>query len=550
MNRLFVSTMMFIVLIVPLTVSHAIDLGADNPHNLADFMLDSTEVYIGSRMGADYFNELDTIALAVYGKLPDGLDFERKTIADYMREQFDDMGYDWDSFQSLLGDYVAVGIESHDGTISQGDDPYMTLVAEITDRKAFLDALITMTTPLDALPPNFADGTDDLVYQDLDVIIYATDTHFIFSNNPAYEFPVATPLSSISDFQNALAMLPAVTYSGLAYVSADANLEEFGRGQMRDAGILETDAIAIGITALEDNVLAFDFAVQTNSPLPASIDTSDVLSLLPEGTDAFIVATDLTQAYNTLISLAQTLSTEDDDPTERLPMFFGMTGLDLEDDVLSWTTGDYAVFMSADVENIVNQIEADEKISDLLLEFGVVIEATDPALARQTADKLGDFFDVMLGNDEMFTIEQVDDASPDFPKTTLTLDLPNDDLLDVDSVEFVITANDDVLYMGTGGAFDTLNSGATLSNDADVNGAMSYLLDNPTSVWYLNGEGVTIPVLSGVGVRISPNGTFATPETIFEFVRSIDDIINAETISTSVDDNGVVRLRATVTLHP
>ncbi len=550
MNRLFVSITTIVTLMFSVMVSYAFDTDAENPHHLADYMLDTTQLYVGTQIGADYFNELDRIAVSVYDKLPENLDIDRMTIDGFFRSEFENLGYDYDAFLTLLGDYAAIGIEPRDDVLGTNDDPYTTIVAEITDRDAFIDAVVTLATPFDEVPPNLTGGDDFLVFEDLDVVIYATDTHFIVSTNPAYEFPLESSLSADADFTDTVNMLPADTYSSVIYVSEEFEFDDDG-GEFReflDENGVEASSFVLGTTAFDD-ALAVDIAGQALAFQTNTVDTSTMLTLLPADADAFIAGDNLTDLYDTIITF-----TEDQEFAEQLPFFFGMTGLDLEDDVLSWTTGTYAIFMSTDSASILDQVEATEMITDLPLDFGIVIEATDADLARNTADKLGEFMDVMLAGESAFTISRVDESDASFPLTTVVLNLPNDDLLDVESIEFVITANDNLFYMGTTEAYNSLSAGQTLANDSVITGATAYLLDNPTSVWYLNGDGVVLPIFSTLGVTIRSDDDMSaflqTPEDAFAFLRSIDDIIDYQTITTSLDDNGVVRLRATLTLNP
>lgn len=556
MKRLLVTVIMMFTVLVPLSVSHAINLDLPNPHQLADYMLESTEVYLGSRMGAEYFDELDALALSVYEKLPESLDIEPVTIDSYMRQEFEAQGYDWDAFVTLLGDYMAAGIEFPEDDFL-GDDPYFTFVAEITDRQATIDALLALVTPLDTVPPNIPERDDFLVYEDVDFVVYATETHFVFSTHPNYILDLDTTLSDSSEYQNALTTLPADSYSGLMYVSASAMNEIATRENMATSRAIfalnpeDTGAVMIGITGLSNTVLAIDTAIQTASSPPDPLIMTDALNLLPQEADAFIVGDDLSNLYNTVAGWAQ--ASGEEDPTEQLANVFLLMGLDFEDDVLSWMTGNYAVFYSADTASVINQLETDLTISDLTLEFGLVIEATDADLARQLADKLGQFANVALMNDDSFAIERADETDATFPYTSITFEFPNDDFLELDTIEFVVTADDNLFYLGTAGAYDSLQSGTTLAGDADVTRALETSFSNPTSLWYVNSEGVTLPTLTTTTLFVQrplEDAELSTPQQVFDLLRSIDTIVDNQTLSTSVDENGVVRIRATMTLHP
>jgi len=557
MKHFLVRVTLMLALLVPMSASFAYDLDGQNPHHLADYMLDTTDIYMASRIGADYFNQLDAIAESVYDKLPASIEFERMTIDSIMRREFDNQGFDWDAFVGLLGEYVAFGIELPDDYLV-GGEPYATIVLEITDREATIDALITMVMPLDEMPPELPERDDFLVYEDANIVLYATETHLIFSSHPDYVLDALAPLSASSDFTTALTRLPADTYSGILTVSTEAMrifVNEDGMYEaLFSASVDDIGPGSVGITGLNDDVLAFDVTYQLAGIESDAVVSRDVLTILPDTVDGFIAGNNLANLYNSIIdSTRMSLTAQgEDDFTQQLPFFFGMTGLDLEDDVLSWTTGEFALFFTTDSNSILSQLEATQTLTSLPADFGFVIEATDAELARNTADKLGEFVSTMLINESNFTITSVDESDPSYPFTTVAFDVPEDDFIDIDTVELVITANDDWFYMGTSAGYDSLLAG-TVADNPEVNSAMGALLDNPSSIWYLNGDGSTLPVMTTLFLFPSRPGdqTFInTEEQAFDFLYSIDTIVNHQTISSSVDADGVVRVRATLALNP
>lgn len=565
MKRLFLIIMLMMLVVAPLSMVSAFNPDEPGPHVMAELMPDSTEIFAATRIGADFIAELDAITTALYAKLPPSLAVDQPyTIDATARMALAEEGIDWDELVGLMGDYAAVGVEFVDG-FNSGEDPLVIVILEITDQAEVESFFINnIVSSPDEMPERQVDG-DTIVYSELSVTLKITPSYLVFTNHTDYSpNAVATPLSANPAFTGAVNNLVADRYSMLAYVSAattQAMLNEGDMAALQQMGLNPTDAGALvaGGTILAGNTLTVDVAMQTAAPMPTSFVNLDFLSAMPGTTDTFIVATDLTNAYNSIIAAVgeAAVANGEDDPTAQIPLVFNFTGLDLEDEVLSWTTGGYGIFMGADLLAMIEEAMNSGTVSELNFDAGIVIEATDVALAQNAAAKLGNTITTLLANEDGVSVEQSEINGT--PVTNIIVSAPLDPSAPPLEVEFVLTATEDFFFFGTRSAFDTVMSGDTLAANADFGKSSQYFLNNATSVSYANADGILmssiIPLASSSMMApmifsLSDEMGSDTYAQITEALGAYDDILRSATVSTTVSDGGVVSLRATLSVNP
>lgn len=575
MKRLIVLVFLVMMVVAPLSTVNAINLGEDSPHILADYMPNTVDFFAGSRIGEDFIAELDAISLALYEKLPAEFGVEPYELDDVLRIGLAEEGIDYDEVTAVLGNHIAVGLELNGGL---DEDPNFYVIVEIEDQDSAIDMFLQMI-PDAQLPEPVTEG-DNIVYlsPDDDGKIIITPTHMVVSNLPDFNVPVAEPLSTNPEFTSTLETLPADTYNMLVYVSEDfveATVEESSQSSdLSMMGLDPTDAgaAAFGATILSGDTFVLDFSVATASPGATSTVSMDFLNALPADTDAFIISTDLTGVYNNTIATVQTIAemNGEEDQTAQIPMMFGMTGLDLEEDVLSWTTGSYGFFFGMDYPALINDLaENSMPTEELLLDFGLVIEATDAALAQNAAEKLGEFIATMGGNQDGITITQEDGL------TSIVMSPPD---IQPFEFEFVLTSTDDFLFLGTRRSYDAILSGNTLGSDPEFTNSAQYYLTDANTVWYVNSDGflsTTIIPLAMMGPAIGNvfdnvvaelNGTTPDsspapgpldmlmsgedPSMIIGLLETFDNMFAHATISSSIGADGIARGRASLSVHP
>ncbi len=575
MKRLLFLAFALLMVIAPLSSVNALDLGSEGPHVLAEFMPESVDFFLGTRIGEDFIAELDAISLALYDKLPAELGIESYALDDVLRQTFAEEGVDYDEFAAVLGNYAAIGLE-FEGSLE--DDPNFYIVVAVEDQQGAADGFLQTLSNAEDIPEPVMEG-DNIVFtapQD-DGKVIITPTHLVASNLDDFNVPIETPLIASEAFMSTLETLPADQYNIVAYVSEEITeatvqaSDETGELAMLGVDPADAGAFAFGAVILAGDTFTIDISVGTAAPMPSSTVSADFLNALPAGTDAFIVATDLTNVYNTAVETLGTIAEIDggEDPSAQIPMLFGMTGLDLEEDVLSWTTGSYGIFFGADYVALVNDIIENGLPTALDLDFGIVIEATDPARAQNTAASLGEFVAAMGGNEDGITITNEDDL------TSIVIASPDIAPLEL---EFVLTATDDFLFLGTRQSYDAIISGDNLAGVEDFAKSTQYYLPDANTIWYANADGFissTLAPLAALGPAIEnvfttivadldstamesesapPPGLLDMfgddPTIVITVLETFDSMFAHSTISSSVDANGVVRVRATMTVNP
>ncbi len=580
MKRILLVSFMVMMLVVPFTTVNAINLDMESPHILAEYMPDSVDIFVGTRIGEDFIAELDAISLALYDKLPEEFGIESYSLEDVLRISMAEEGVDWDAVAATFGNYAAMGVELVDG-FSSNSTPNVYFVIEVDDQKGAEEFLLKAMENNSNMPEPEMDG-DNIVYLDPDgeAVIIITPTHMIATNILRFDPVVESPLSGSEEFTSTLGTLVADRYNILGFMSEEsmeAFVEESNQsGELTAIGVNPADAgsTAFGFTILAGNTFTVDAATQTvglDGVTPVNV---DFLNAMPAGTDALVVATDLTGVYNNTIATLQSVAeiSGEDDPTAQIPMLFGMTRLDLEEDVLSWTTGSYGIFFGADFAALLNEALSTGTISEINIDAGLVIEATDPALAQNAADKLGEFVASAIGQEDGITVTIEDGL------TSIVLDIPIDPSSDPLQFELVLTTTDDAFFFGTRQSYDAVVSGATLGTDADFGKSTQYLLPDANSIMYTNSDGVVVsaaiplaalgPVIGnifdniiadlggdgsnsdGPGSSPSPMDALGDPALITQGLDTFDALLSNMTISTSIDADGIARFRATMTVNP
>jgi hypothetical protein len=149
----------------------------------------------------------------------------------------------------------------------------------------------------------------------------------------------------------------------------------------------------------------------------------------------------------------------------------GLTGLDLQEDILGWMTGDYALFLNVNPEGIGST-------TIMPLDFGLVFEATDPAAAQAVVDGIRE----AITQSEPENVTLTEETVSGIDAAVITAE-PEDEPY---PVEILVGANDEVFVIGTRNAFTAAvePSNGGLAADAGFTAAQSRFLDDSAVVFY------------------------------------------------------------------
>jgi hypothetical protein len=149
--------------------------------------------------------------------------------------------------------------------------------------------------------------------------------------------------------------------------------------------------------------------------------------------------------------------------------FSGVTGLNLENDVLAWMDGNFALFLRI--------LAAPRLVPD----FGFLVETTDLEAARRVFTSLNDALD-------QYGVEYREEEINGVSVTVLPDIAPEIDIVfGVSETAFVVGTRE--------GVTDSLGAaGGGLAADPTFIAAQAYFVENPTILLYLNPAGLSLVV--------------------------------------------------------
>lgn len=524
-------TLLLALVVLPAAAQSPTDLNV-----LAQYFPADTPIFISVRTDDAFIETLDALVERVRAALPEAAG-SGETLADALDNLADEIfpgGTFEEDLRPLLGDTASIGLTSAarlaDDDRSNDENPPAIIALSIKDRTAVIDLIAnanmraeqttekgyTLFTPDASVTGERAD--DAVIVRD-DVLLYYTVNESI----PVGGVPDGS-LNTNEGFTSTLALLPEPSYNMTLFLNtrqfieaagetdpdAAEALEAFGPmfnavgSQVWGFTILGGDSLTIDIAQQMGDMSAItDLGFQLGSMTPidpafaAHIPADVPLAIL--GTD---IKTALSSAANNFQLMAQTAAMQDGDfdPEELAEgveqfnqAFTQMTGLNFEQDVLSWMTGDYALFLSLNPDlNLRSQFGIFQAFP---VDFGFAIEATDAAAAQKTVDGLTQAIQAAAvqvraqsENAEVETeIEVTDEEIGDADVTVVTITASNAPW----PVEILMGANDDVFALGTRSAVRAiLAPDGGLPSNAEFQRASAYILPKSVSLGWLNTEGL------------------------------------------------------------
>jgi hypothetical protein len=481
---------------------------------MARYFPANTVVFTAVRTDEAFLDQLDSLLQPAF-QMAEATGTSATSLREALNMGLANANTDLDTLMAWLGDYAATGATPQ-GLQSTGSTPAQGfyIAVEVADRagaEAFLESALPSgyaSTQEDdfTLFTNDASGAPNVAVSDDLLLVY-----------PAGEaLPTLTRearLDSSSDFQTAIGALPAGNYSLLIYSDASA----MAQGVPLDPGgnlTFDTAPLAVGFTILDGRTFTIDSA---QLPLegaavsaPTAIDP-DFARFIPGNSSVVIHATDLTTLYDTTIDFADRMnsgSAGSPAPSAQVTQVFAMMGIDLQADLLDWTTGDYALFFRTNILDVISSAVTsgtpDLQGLESRIDLGLVIEATDPDKARAFAVRL----DTLIG--QMVTGQQGVSVSSEtiggVEVTVLSLSAPVDPRTTI-TIDLLLGVTDDVFFFATRPAAETIISGdGMLTGNRSFAEAQGYLLPNPTTVVYADGEGLLLGTGLGAIVPLALMG--------------------------------------------
>jgi hypothetical protein len=466
-----------------------------------------------------------------------------------------------DTVLAWIGDTVAIS-----GDISEDGSQTFSLYLSITDQQSALDALNAAGVGLRGVNTAGRYMIYESAIDPVNRILLASDM-LIVTNGDAVQLGSGdyAKLSASPDFAALVADLPAESYNVALFVDDSLILQS---QQTTQTGSLQGDVL-LGATILEGKTLTLDFVMLPPTPAQAStgIDTA-FLRHVPSNSSAVIHATDLSNLVNNLVQFGEVRGNTR--ARAELEQALMAAGLSL-DEMLTWTTGDYAVFARVNFPSLFQAFtQSNMEMVATSFDFGIIVEAVDTTLAKQFSDKLTEIITTAIAGQTNTTLSVVN-----INDTAVTRIESNNDLGAGQSVNFALGmgASDEVFVFGTFRAVESVLTGDDgLSANPLYSESAAYVLPNATSVWYTDGATLVSGVgLLGFGTLTSVSSAFSDIEQEFNFGRQttaraqtiqtqdeivflmrifdrVTQLVRHATASSAISENGAYVLRATLTL--
>ena len=553
----------------------------------------NTAIFAAIRTDDGYIETLDGVIARINQVLPasDQIDSLRDTFemgAGMMGGSFDSV------FRSWLGDTAALGVDISYLIDEDDDNDYLaaTLAIAVTDSAAaveFARGLLSSQGDFDA--QYTVEVSDDVTFfrpttsePRLDgVIPFMFTENYVVMGNLTPVMNRMARLNTNAGFNETMSALPLDDYNIALYIDTRAlfdaqmtmlAMQNSGR-QMAEmaemigmlAGISNNlGSIGIGFTVVDGRSLTIDIASTADPEAIAGALGLDAGAMvvaqpidpafarfIPAGTPIVTHVTNLSGAYDALLTglrAGVALGGDEDMAEEALAeiesgiagvefAIRGLTGLDLEDDILSWMTGDLAIWLGltptfAEATSLFGGLAA-----GLPVDFGILIDArANPDNAAALVEGLKNaltFAARQVPADSGTTITVADEnigGNAGVSATIVDRSLPF-------PIELVIGASADVFVIGTRAAAEAaLNPGAGMDSDPAYQEALGYALADTVQLQYLAGAPFA-PLFN----LLPMEGGADDAQALVDFVS----LLSSSSISSATAD-GIAYVRLVLTL--
>ncbi len=478
--------------------------------DLAQYFPADTPVFAAFRTDDAYVETLDALAARISSAIPGmGVPGRLSAMLDLVAQQIDQEGDFQSVFRPWLGDSVAFGLLSLEPA-ARGRNPEFIVVMSVTNRaeaESFVDAFMRET---DADFSVTTEGPYTLYeVENRNVAVAVTDDALFLTETVGALSSLNTRearLNTNTAFTDTIGALPMGDYDAVLYLDSPTlarAMFEMGAQRNRAAGemmeqmegfLSAAAPQAVGFSLVNGSDLVIDSAQlpgdtgaleEMGFVLPTSLTpvSFDFAAHVPADAPLVILGANLSETYDLMIQNLRTamamqaeMGNEEAEDFEQGLRFIeigvrGLTGLDLEEDILGWMTGNYALFLNVNPEGIGS-------VTTMPIDFGLVFEATDPAAAQAVVAGIREA--VEQAEPENVTLTQETVAGVDVAVITAE---PEDEPF---PVEILVGSNDEVFVIGTRNAFtaavEPANGG--LAADAGFTTAQSHFLDDTAVLFY------------------------------------------------------------------
>jgi hypothetical protein len=541
MKTRVILVLLAIMLSIGSNVIHAV--GESNPLESARYMPNDVEFFLSMRFNNEYISELDTLLERAIENSGEDVNFSVEDIF----ESIPNFSTTLDSFAN----WFAVGIVDVEALINfNTTNPSISDIQDLEGTGIFV--VVEVADP-DAITNGI--GRTERV-GDFEIWEEQGLTFGIRDNILILTFETSRIVQDERDslaedplFSEIMGKLPEDTYNIYMYGDATAFIDSAAPRADIDFNTLQraqgnpADHFGIGMTLLEDSTLTLDLVVQSLPNMTNSTTILDqaIMNYIPADTQYALVSRDIASSIENSMANAPEIEAQ-------LRSIFRFLLIDLDRDILSWMDGGYTIFSSTNFGELFQESSnLRPNFSSLDLNFGLIIEATDPDRAEFLARNIGTSISNLTANQSSVSSER--ETIGDITGRLITFSDRATNL----EFEFFVGANDDILFLGTRSALeDALATQGDFLGSPLYSDISNYLLPESSQLLFTNDEGVgsiasiisTLSMLSATGNSPADLGIFNDP---IEVATIFTDVF-AHTTGSSIVVDGYTITRLTMTV--
>ncbi|NDJ59794.1 MAG: DUF3352 domain-containing protein [Chloroflexi bacterium] len=569
------SLLLVVMLALGALVAPAAATPIDELTDLGRYFPAGTPIFATIRTDDAYIDTLDSVLATVADALPADAGLDGVSLRALLNMAFGfGMSFDAD-IRPWLGDSVALGLTSIDALTDAdpfNDQEGVVIAIALADAEAaeafFVDGMMqgddfVTETVGDFTVYSSEAGDDGALAIGADVALLGLGSVADLQLDGDF-----TPLTADPAFTELTGLMPADEYNIFIYAALNDFFDAFVSMMTADAPGMDMQAFemlqgltasvgsyGLGFTVLDGRSLTIDLVGTLGDTsaiealglpvLPTGTVDLAFANRIPAGTAIVTHADNLRQIYDSFIAGFELGAQTSGDPEageeigqalEQVDFIIrGLTGLDLEEDILSWMTGDFAIHLGLS-ESAQEATSLFGFLGALPVDFGLLIEATEPDVAANLASGLADAIDFaasQIDEDDDLQLTVTNETSAGTSVVVVTVDAPDLPF----PLELLIAGNDEVFALGTRAAVEAALDPATgLNDDPQFNEALAYVLDAPNQIHYLSG--VSLQALSAL----------ATTEDDQAVLESALGLISSSTISSAVIGDNASAIRLVLTL--
>ncbi|MBE2267594.1 MAG: hypothetical protein IAE80_05135 [Anaerolinea sp.] len=513
---------------------------------LAAYFPEGSLLFAGVRTDDGFIETLDGVIARVGAAFPEMGGFSLSEALDQVASNVkEDASYE-ELIGAWLGETAAFGIVSMDmSMMGMSDEPVVRVVIDIADREG-AEGFFTANTPSRDYDQTIYDGYtvyehlrggDAHVLFNDDVIIISNDLASL-QNGGAVEFP----LNASAAFTEAVGLLPESDYNIVYYQDTPAflqmsmgmmsmmmegdmgDVEMFGMGseeymQMIEGVMGAIKPQAIGFTILDGSSLVIDGVSPVDlEAMQAAMEGMegamggmgsmtamdsapvdlDFVQHIPAGTPLVILGTGMGDALSriddSLAMLAEMgeqqgmdFGAQDEPSPEEIQFLIetavrGITGMSLDEIGLA-LNGTYALYMGFNPAVEGAETVEDLMSPELLIDFGMAVQVTDPAVAVTLGENLRTNLSALPSDDVTISTEDINGT-----EALVFTFVPDEDGAP-ESIDVLLAVNEDVFVVGTRRYVEAaLDPAAGLDQDPQWQEAAQYFVPDAVVVLYQSSD--------------------------------------------------------------